>query len=56
MPHSPRLHGGKLWLLNSGEGQFGWVDTSTGTFNPIAFCPGYPRGLASVGKYDLIGL
>jgi uncharacterized protein (TIGR03032 family) len=23
MPHSPRLHDGKLWVLNSGTGEFG---------------------------------
>ena len=26
MPHSPRLYDGKLWLLNSGTGEFGTVD------------------------------
>ena len=26
MPHSPRLHHGRLWLLDSGTGQFGHVD------------------------------
>ena len=26
MPHSPRLYGGKLWVLNSGTGELGWVD------------------------------
>ena len=56
MPHSPRMHNGKLWLLNSGEGQFGWVDVNAGKFNPIAFCPGYARGLAFIGKYAVIGL
>lgn len=56
MPHSPRLHGGRLWLLNSGTGEFGWVDTVAGRFEPIAFCPGYARGLAIVGDYAVIGL
>lgn len=56
MPHSPRLHYGRLWLLNSGEGKFGWVDLSSSTFNPIAFCPGYARGLAFIGRYAVIGL
>ena len=56
MPHSPRLHNGRLWLLNSGEGQFGWIDPVTGRFHPVAFCPGYARGLAFVGKYAVIGL
>lgn len=56
MPHSPRLHGGRLWVLNSGRGEFGTVDPATGTFTPVAFCPGYARGLAFTGNYAIIGL
>lgn len=56
MPHSPRLHGGKLWLLNSGRGAFGYVDVAPGRFEPVAFCPGYARGLAFVGNHAVIGL
>jgi uncharacterized protein (TIGR03032 family) len=56
MPHSPRLYRGKLWLLNSGQGEFGWVDPATGKFESVAFCPGYARGLSFVGKYAVIGL
>lgn len=56
MPHSPRLHDGRLWLLNSGTGEFGWVDVATGRFEPVAFCPGYARGLAFVGGRAVIGL
>jgi uncharacterized protein (TIGR03032 family) len=56
MPHSPRLHEGRLWLLNSGRGELGWVDPVSGIFTPVAFCPGYARGLAFVGKYAVIGL
>ncbi|MCX7301351.1 MAG: TIGR03032 family protein, partial [Rhodobacterales bacterium] len=56
MPHSPRLYRGKLWLLNSGTGEFGWIDTATGRFTPVAFCPGYARGLAFVGRYAIVGL
>ena len=26
MPHSPRWHDGKLWLLNSGTGELGWIE------------------------------
>ena len=26
MPHSPRWHNGRLWLLNAGSGHLGWVD------------------------------
>ena len=56
MPHSPRLHDGKLWVLNSGTGEFGTVDPADGTFTPVCFCPGYARGLAFVGRYAAIGL
>jgi uncharacterized protein (TIGR03032 family) len=56
MPHSPRLHDGRLWLLDSGRGQFGFVDPKVSRFEPVAFCPGYARGLAFVGGRALIGL
>lgn len=56
MPHSPRLYDGKLFLLNSGTGEFGTVDTATGAFTAITFCPGYARGLAFTGRHAVIGL
>ena len=56
MPHSPRLHGGRLWLLNSGTGELGFVDRDAKKFVPVAFCPGYARGLAFVGPYAIVGL
>jgi uncharacterized protein (TIGR03032 family) len=56
MPHSPRLHDGKLWMLNSGKGELGWVDPSKGEFNPIAFCPGFARGLTIIGNHAVVGL
>lgn len=56
MPHSPRLHEGRLWLLNSGAGEFGWVDPASGEYTAVAFCPGYARGLTLVGGYAIIGL
>jgi uncharacterized protein (TIGR03032 family) len=56
MPHSPRLHDGRLWALNSGRGEFGTIDLADGSFTPVAFCPGYARGLAFAGKYAVIGL
>jgi uncharacterized protein (TIGR03032 family) len=56
MPHSPRLHGGKLWLLNSGAGEFGSVDLSNGRFEPVALCPGYARGLAFIDGHAVVGL
>jgi len=56
MPHSPRLRDGTLWLLNSGTGELGSIDTKTGRFDPIAFCSGYARGLSFVGDYAIVGL
>jgi uncharacterized protein (TIGR03032 family) len=56
MPHSPRWHLGKLWLANSGLGEFGFIDQATGKFEKVAFCPGYIRGVAMVGDYAIIGL
>jgi len=56
MPHSPRWHQGKLWLLNSGTGDFGYVDMEARRFVPVAFCPGYMRGLSFHGDYALVGL
>lgn len=46
MPHSPRWHDGKLWVVNSGTGEFGWIDEKKKSFVPFAFCPGFMRGLA----------
>ena len=56
MPHSPRMHQGKLWLLDSGTGYFGYVDRKKGKFERVAFCPGYSRGLGFIGDYAVIGL
>jgi len=56
MPHSPRVHQGKLWLLDSGNGNFGYVDLARGRFQPVAFCPGYARGLAFIGDFAIVGL
>lgn len=56
MPHSPRLHGGQLWLLDSGRGYFGRVDLRRGIFEPLVFCPGYARGLAFVDRFAIVGV
>ena len=56
MPHSPRLHDGKLWLLNSGHGRLSTVDTQTGREEPVAQLPGYARGMTFIGPYAFVGL
>ena len=54
MPHSPRWYGGKLWLLNAGTGELGYIEA--GQFVPLTFCPGFGRGLAFWDKYAVVGL
>jgi uncharacterized protein (TIGR03032 family) len=56
MPHSPRWHQGRLWVLNSGRGELGTLDPASGKFEVVAFCPGYLRGLAFLGGYAIVGL
>jgi uncharacterized protein (TIGR03032 family) len=55
MPHSPRLYDGKIWLLQAGTGEFGFIAPATGQFETVAFCPGFVRGLAFHGKHALVG-
>ena len=59
MPHSPRLHNGELWILNSGTGELGIVHRKgkrKGEFEPVVFCPGFVRGLTFRGGYAFVGL
>lgn len=56
MPHSPRWHEGRLWVLESGHGGVGTVDLATGQVTEITRLPGFTRGLAFAGPYAFIGL
>ena len=56
MPHSPRWANGKLWVLEAGSGHLGWVDFATRRFVPLAFFPGFLRGLSIVGNVAAVGL
>lgn len=58
MPHSIRCYQDKVWLLNSGTGEFGYIEFSEkeNKFVPLTFCPGYARGLAFVNDYAIVGL
>lgn len=51
LPIAPRLHGDRLWLAEGGSGYVGTLDLHSGAFEPVAFCPGYLRGLAVHGKW-----
>lgn len=54
MPHSPRWHQNKLWVLQSGTGEIGTIDISTGQFHAVAFCPGYLRGLSLYKNFAIV--
>jgi uncharacterized protein (TIGR03032 family) len=58
MPHSPRWHEGRLWVLNSGAGELLVADPDGTDPEPQSVCslPGYLRGLCFVGPYALVGM
>lgn len=56
MPHSPRLHEGRLWMIQSGTGEFGWVDRDRGRFEPVCDLPGFARGLGFLNGHAIIGV
>jgi uncharacterized protein (TIGR03032 family) len=56
MPHSPRWHGGRLWVLESGKAALNVVAEDSGRTTVVAQVPGFARGLAFAGPYAFIGL
>ncbi len=56
MPHSPRVHEGQLYLLDSGRGRLVRVDRKSGDVEEIASYPGYGRGLSFCGQFAFIGM
>jgi uncharacterized protein (TIGR03032 family) len=56
MPHSPRWHDGRLWVLESGTGGLGVVDPATGKYQAAASLPGFTRGLDFYGPLAFVGL
>jgi uncharacterized protein (TIGR03032 family) len=55
MPHSPRWHDGRLWLLESGTGEVTTVDPS-GRRTVTVGLPGFARGFAIAGRHAFVGL
>lgn len=53
-PHSARLHRGRLWVDNSGYGEFGYV--KNGAFQPIVKLPGWTRGLCLIDSVAFVGV
>ncbi|HEV8629638.1 MAG TPA: TIGR03032 family protein [Thermoanaerobaculia bacterium] len=56
MPHSPRWHDGRLWVLESGKGQMATVEPASGRLTTVAQLPGFTRGLAFAGPFAFVGL
>ncbi len=56
MPHSPRWHAGRIWLLESGAGTIGVVEPADGRYRPVAELPGFTRGLDFLGRFAFVGL
>tara|TARA_R110000824_G_scaffold118960_14_gene272192 strand:- start:325394 stop:326410 length:1017 start_codon:yes stop_codon:yes gene_type:complete len=56
MPHSPRVHNGKLWVLDSGRGNLCTVNENDGSLEVVAFLPGFMRGLSFHGHFAFVGL
>ncbi|MEF8754851.1 MAG: TIGR03032 family protein [Accumulibacter sp.] len=56
MPHSPRWHAGRLWVLDSGQGELQVVDPKTGQRDTVVRLPGYTRGLVMHEGYAFVGL
>jgi uncharacterized protein (TIGR03032 family) len=56
MPHSPRWHDGRLWLLESGKGTLSVADLEAGSVETIAELPGFTRGLLFAGGLAFVGL
>jgi uncharacterized protein (TIGR03032 family) len=56
MPHSPRVHQDRVYMLDSGRGRLVTVDPGSGRSETIIELPGYTRGLALVGPVAFVGL
>jgi uncharacterized protein (TIGR03032 family) len=56
MPHSPRWHDGRIWLLESGKGTLSVADLDSGSVETVAELPGFTRGLLFAGGLAFVGL
>lgn len=63
MPHSPRWHNNRLWVLESGQGSLSICDQEasqghrvTGKLQTITTLPGFTRGIDFYGSLAFIGL
>lgn len=56
MPHSPRWHDDRLWVLESGRGALVTIDIASGQKTDVARVPGFARGLDFLGPIAFVGL
>jgi uncharacterized protein (TIGR03032 family) len=56
MPHSPRLIGDRLYLVEAGTGTLLEIDRASGARRTIVTLPGFARGLAEHQGYLFVGL
>jgi uncharacterized protein (TIGR03032 family) len=56
MPHSPRWHAERLWVLDSGNGGISVADVATGRLMSVSHLPGFTRGLDFCGRFAFVGL
>jgi uncharacterized protein (TIGR03032 family) len=52
-PHSARLRDGRVWLLNSGYGEYGYIEH--GGFHRVTTLPGWTRGLCVHRRVAFVG-
>ncbi len=53
-PHSARIAAGRLWVANSGYGEFGYIEK--GRFISVVSLPGWTRGLSIINDIAFIGV
>jgi uncharacterized protein (TIGR03032 family) len=56
MPHSPRWHDERIWVLESGKGTISVADLDAGSVETVAELPGFTRGLLFAGGLAFVGL
>ena len=56
MPHSPRWHQNKLWLLESGKGSLSYFDFKKRKTVEVVSVPGFTRGISFIGDLAFIGV
>lgn len=54
MPHSPRIHQGWIYLLDSGCGFIVRIDPDSGAKENVTFCPGFLRGMSIHNSHALV--